>query len=75
MGSGYGSVGRALLPTPEVLSSNLGIGKKLCVTFTCHCIKNTKIQKKRPGMAQFKKNFTYDPRLTESVVWRSLLAV
>ena len=48
-----------LLPMPEVRSSNPFIGKKLYLygTFVyCQlCVEKTKVKKKRPGMAHFKK--------------------
>ena len=43
------------LPIPEVRGSNPVIGKNLYRTFTVNCIEKTKIKKKRPGMAHFKK--------------------
>ena len=58
MGSGWGSVGRAVASNargPRLESSNK---KKLYWTlFTVNCIGKTKIKKKRPAMAHFlKKN-------------------
>ena len=49
-----------LLPTPEVRGSNLVICELL---FIFNCIEQTKIKKKRPGMAYFflKKNKDYVP--------------
>ena len=44
-----------LLAIPGVRSSNPVIGKNLYWTYTINCIENTKIKKKRPGMAHFFK--------------------
>ena len=55
-GSGCGSVGRALLPTPEICGSNLFTGKILSTNLSTKCvIEKTKIREKRPGMAHLKK--------------------
>ena len=43
------------LPIPEARGLNPVIGKKLYWTFTVNCIEKTKIKKKRPGMAHFRR--------------------
>ena len=53
-----------LLPIPEVRGSNPVIGKNLYRTFTVNCIEKTKINKKRPGMAHFKKKKFNIPLIT-----------
>ena len=45
------------LPIPEVGGSNPVIGKKLYWTFTVNCIDNTKIKRKRTGIAHLKNLF------------------
>ena len=45
-----------LLPIPEVRGSYPVIGNNSYSTITVNCIEKTKIKKKRPGMAQFKKS-------------------
>ena len=54
LGSGGGSVTRAVASDSEVRGSNPFIGKKLNWTFTVNCIEKTKIKKKRLGMAHLK---------------------
>ena len=53
LGSGCGSVGRAVASIPEVCGLNPVISKHLYWTFTVNCIEKTKIKKKRPRMAHF----------------------
>ena len=58
MGSGFGSVGRALTSNSRGLrfesSKHWQIGKH-----TVNCIEKTKIEKKGPGMAHLKKTQPY----------------
>ena len=59
VGSGCGSVGRAVASDTEVRGSNPVIGKNLfiyCTFVYCQlCIEKTKMKKKRPGWPIFKK--------------------
>ena len=61
VGSGCGSVGRAVASDPEVCGSNPVIGKIYIEhLFTVNCIEKIKMKKKRPEMAHFKKIFLKD---------------
>ena len=58
LGSGRGSVGRAVASDPEVHGSNPVIGKIYIEHFTVNCIEKTKIKKKQAGNGPFfKKNY------------------
>ena len=57
MGSGCDSVEKWLPPTPEIRGLNT-VNRQTFIEhlFTVNFVENTKINKKRPGMANFLKN-------------------
>ena len=60
LGSGCGSVGRAVASDPRgprFEFSHWQTFKSKIYLFTVNCIEKTKIKKKRPGMAHFYKNY------------------
>ena len=56
VGSGCGSVGRAVASDLEVCGSNPVIGKIYIEHFTVNCIEKTKIKKKETGNGPFFNN-------------------
>ena len=71
MGSGCGSVGRAVASKSRGPQFESRHGQKIYIEhFTVNCIENTKIKKKRPGMAHLNRK---NEVLFACLKWNSFL--